>query len=209
MDNTIAIFDLDGTITDKDSYLEFIKYSKGKPQYYIGFLLLSPFIILYFLKVIPNHRLKEKFFSYFFKGQSQAKIKQKGDKFSEFVLPKLCRKSALQVLNWHIEHKHDILILSASADIWIEKWCAINGFQLICTEFEVKVGKYTGKLEGQNCYGVEKKIRLLDFFSKNPYNKSFGYGDSQGDKYFLELVDQGYLMKLNNENVLKKWKPTL
>lgn len=209
MGYTIAVFDLDGTITDKDSYLEFIKYSKGKTGYYIGFLILSPFIVFYYLKLISNHRLKERFFSYFFKGQNYDKIKEEGKGFSEFVLPTLCRKSALKVLEWHTDQKHDILILSASADIWLKKWCEINNFQLICTEFELSDDKYTGRLNGNNCYGMDKKTRLRDYLCKNNYTYSYGYGDSQADKYFLELVDQAYLMKLNSKNVLNNWKGNL
>lgn len=209
MGHAIAVFDLDGTITDKDTYLEFIKYSKGKTGYYLGFLILSPFIVLYFLKIISNHRLKERFFSYFFKGQKYSKIKEEGERFSEIVLPTLCRKSALNVLDWHIDRKHEILILSASADIWLNKWCETNSFQLICTEFELRKNKYTGKLKGNNCYGMDKKTRLRDFLSKNDFSYSYGYGDSQADKYFLELVDQPYLMKLTRKNVLTNWKGNL
>lgn len=206
MGRTIAVFDLDGTITDKDTYLEFIKYSKGKTAYYLGFLILSPFIVLYFLKIVSNHRLKERFFSYFFRGQDYSKIKEDGDRFSEFVLPSLFRKSALRVLEWHIDQKHEVLILSASADIWLKKWCKTNNFQLLCTEFEVRKDEYTGRLKGNNCFGIDKKIRLREFLSKKNYTYSFGYGDSDADKYFLELVDEPYLMKLTSANVLNYWK---
>lgn len=206
MGNTIAVFDLDGTITDKDTYLEFIKYSKGKAYYYLGFLLLSPYVVLFYLKLISNHKLKEVFFSFFFRDENYSKIKNQGDKFSELILPILCRNSALKVLEWHTDQNHDILILSASADIWLEKWCKIRGFQLICTEFEVKNDKFTGKLEGNNCHGVDKKSRLTSFLSQHNYAYSFGYGDSKADQYFLQLVNEDYLMALSNENVFKYWK---
>ena len=205
MSNKIAVFDLDGTITDKDTYLEFIKYHKGKLAYYFGFLILSPFIILFYLKMISNHKLKEVFFSYFFKGENYNELKLEGEKFSEHVLPNMCRKAALKVLDWHVSQNHDILILSASADIWLKKWSDLNKFQLICTEFEVSDNKYTGKLNGNNCHGLDKKTRLIEFLSDKDYTESFGYGDSKADSHYLELVDHPYLMELDDVNVAKHW----
>lgn len=39
MKREIAVFDFDGTLTAKDKLLEFIKYTCGGPQLYIGFML--------------------------------------------------------------------------------------------------------------------------------------------------------------------------
>ena len=39
MNKGIAFFDFDGTITTKDTLLEFIKYSRGTMSFYWGFLL--------------------------------------------------------------------------------------------------------------------------------------------------------------------------
>ena len=45
----IAFFDFDGTITKKDSFLEFLKYSKGKIEFIKVLIILSPLIISFFL----------------------------------------------------------------------------------------------------------------------------------------------------------------
>ncbi len=63
--DTIAIFDLDGTITSKDTFIAFIKYVNGKLKYYLGILYLSPYIVLFYLKLYTNRELKEMFFSYY------------------------------------------------------------------------------------------------------------------------------------------------
>ena len=64
----IAFFDFDGTITSKDSLLEFIKFALGPFKYYKGLLFLSPMLILFKLKFIPNDLAKEKLITYFFSG---------------------------------------------------------------------------------------------------------------------------------------------
>lgn len=39
----IVAFDFDGTITNRDTLLEFIKFAKGKTAFYLGFLLHLPY----------------------------------------------------------------------------------------------------------------------------------------------------------------------
>lgn len=206
---SLAVFDLDGTITTKDTFLEFIKYEKGDLQYYLGLAILSPFIIAYYLKLLPNYVLKEKFFNYYFKGVEASYLKEKGDKYSELEIPKITRSGAKTVLDWHQSQGHIILVLSASADIWLRKWCEVNQFKLICTRFEVKNNVYTGRLQGKNCFGEEKRIQLKHYLNGKNYNYIYGYGDSSADQYFLELVDDSYLMKLHKDNVKTFWEPNL
>src|SRR5882724_3534751 len=78
----LALFDFDGTITSKDTLLEFIVYVKGRPLFYIGMFLLMPFLILYKLKVIHGESAKEKVLSFFFKNTEQRKFQ---DRCSAFV----------------------------------------------------------------------------------------------------------------------------
>ncbi|MGV6832482.1 MAG: HAD-IB family hydrolase [bacterium] len=202
---SIAVFDLDGTITSKDTYLEFIKYSRGIPRYLIGLLYLSPVIIKFYSKRITNSVLKEKFFTYFFKNQELAKVLADGTNYSVNEIPKICRPAALKVLEWHKLQGHHILILSASAKLWLSDWCKLNDYELMCTEFEIDNNKFTGKLKGKNCFGEEKKIRLRKYLKGYDFNYLYCYGDSSADKPFLELADESYLMELNNKNVQNKW----
>jgi len=43
----LALFDFDGTITRKDSMLEFLKYAVGQKNYYLGLFRLSPGLLAY------------------------------------------------------------------------------------------------------------------------------------------------------------------
>ncbi|PWH82383.1 hypothetical protein DIS18_09015 [Algibacter marinivivus] len=206
VDKTIAVFDLDGTITSKDTYLEFIKYFNGQLNFYIGIIILSPFIVLFYLGLLNNVKLKELFFSFFFKKFNASEIVQKGVEFSTKILPSLCYKSALKVLKWHEDNNHDILILTASSDIWLEHWCKSKNYKLICTKFEKINDNFTGKIDGKNCFGEQKKVLLIQYFKNHNYTYSFGYGDSKSDKHYLDIVDESYLMSLNDKNVSTKWK---
>lgn len=65
---TIAVFDFDGTITKKDTLLEFIKFNKGKWYFFFGFILFSPMLLAMKLKIYPNWKVKQHLFSFFYKG---------------------------------------------------------------------------------------------------------------------------------------------
>nr|MBX2876561.1 haloacid dehalogenase-like hydrolase [Saprospiraceae bacterium] len=192
---SIAIFDLDGTITSKDTFLEFIRMTHGSIRLYAGFLLNGLSMAKYFLKRIDNQTFKEIIFGHFYKGYKEADLRALGVKFSENILPTICFPKALERLKYHQENNHEIVILTASSSIWLGDWCHQNNFTLIGTEYEVHKGKITGKIAGKNCYGEEKVQRLLAKFQLQDYTKSFGYGDSKADQYFLDIMDEGYLNK--------------
>ena len=65
----VVVFDFDGTITHKDSFLQFIAFTRGWPQLCFGMLLNIHWVIAcYVLRTISNEALKQRIFSYFFRG---------------------------------------------------------------------------------------------------------------------------------------------
>jgi HAD superfamily phosphoserine phosphatase-like hydrolase len=162
----LAVFDLDGTITKKDTYLEFIKYVRGKTYFYYDVFILSPYIVLFYLGCYNNNKLKELFFKFFFKNYKVEYLEEKGRVFSSQKIPALSYKGALNVLNWHKKQNHDILIISASADIWLKEWCYLNNYKLIWTKFEKQKGNFTGRIDGENCFGKQKKKLLTEYLKK-------------------------------------------
>lgn len=188
----LAVFDLDGTITKQDTFLEFIRFVHGSVSLYMGLLLHLPFIGLFYLKLYPNFQLKEKIFNYFFKGYSADQLNNLGALFSKKMIPQFCYPKAIEKLKWHRTQGHEIVILTASSDIWLQAWCQTNKFDLIATLYETKNGRFTGKISGKNCYGLEKISRLQQRYHLQDYAISYGYGDSAGDQYFLDSMDKSY-----------------
>ncbi len=193
----IAVFDMDGTITSRDTFLEFIEFAKGKWRYRFGFLLVMPIIILYQLKIYPNHKLKELVFGLFFGGMDSVELSEIGGKFSTEVIPRICHTAVLKKIEWHKQMGHRVLILTASSGIWLDKWCKYMGVDLIGTNFEEKNGKMTGKIDGKNIYGKKKREILQMILSENNYEDSYGYGNSPSDEYFLELVNHRYMREVD------------
>lgn len=203
-EQVIAFFDFDGTLTPKDSFLEFIKYTHGYNYLILGFLFNFPFVLCYLLKMYPNNRLKERIFNHFYGGIEQKELEQKGEVFCDEILPKIIHPRALTRLNFHLEKKHKVYLLTASSSLWLNKWCTQKGIEIIGTEFEIKKGYYTGRIKGNNCYGKEKLIRIYSLFFQKKDVTTFGYGDSRSDDYFLSKVNFGFKISLKKEEIIMK-----
>lgn len=59
----IYCFDFDGTLTKKDTLIEFIKFSMGKTRFLMGFLLYSPILVLMKLHFSPTGKRSRLFSS--------------------------------------------------------------------------------------------------------------------------------------------------
>ena len=188
----IAFFDFDGTITYKDSLLEFIKYSKGKERFYLGFLFNSPYIVSYKLKLISNQSAKEKVLTYFYRNMPLSNFQQLCDSFAANVLPKLIRPKALEEIRKLQTAGTEVVIVSASPYNWIQKWADSMGIRVISTELETVDDKLTGKLGCKNCYGEEKVRRIKEVYNLSNYDEVFAYGDTRGDLPMLQLATSSF-----------------
>lgn len=187
MKKRIAFFDFDGTITTKDSFLEFIKYAKGPFAFYAGFALYSPVIVAFKVGLITNSQAKQIMLRHFFGKMSKAEFQQVADKFSEEVIPQLLRPKALIEIEKLKQSGAEIIIVSASAENWVYQWSEKVGAGWIATKLELFEEKITGKISGANCFGEEKVRRIKAEYDLSNYNEIYCYGDSPGDKPMLAL----------------------
>lgn len=193
MKRGIAFFDFDGTITKKDTLLEFIKFCKGSFNFYIGFIIHFPILFAYKIGIVTNQKAKEAILYYFFKNISITDFHKLCDQFEEEVLPMLIRKGAYTEIKKLQEKGFTIVIVSASPEDWIKKWADINKIGLIATKLVVKNNKLNGKISGLNCYGDEKVRRIKEIYDLKDFEKIYAYGDSAGDKPMLALAHHSFM----------------
>lgn len=190
MKKKLALFDFDGTITTKDTFLEFIRFYYGTNKFLWGFLLASPWLVLFKLKIIPNYKAKEKVLDWFFKGLSIQEFDAMSDRFCREVVPRLIRPKALAEIQKHMAEGTTVVVISASAENWVRPWCVANGLNCLATQLVVVDGKITGRINGFNCYGPEKEKRIRACYQLEYFDEIFAYGDSRGDKEMLALAKQ-------------------
>ena len=192
MKKGIAFFDFDGTVTNKDTLLEFIKFSRGRWRFFFGFLINSPYLAAYKLKLISNQIAKEKILRFFFKDIPITSFKEECELFAEQVLPGLLRPKALEQIEKLKKEECVVVIVSASPENWIQNWAENNQLELIASQLEIADGKLTGKILGKNCHGPEKVRRILEKYTVKDYDEIYAYGDTKGDLPMLELATQKF-----------------
>ena len=190
--NKIALFDFDGTITTDDSLLKFIRFVVGDRRFLLGLVVLSPMLVLYKLKLIPNYKAKQYMLSWFFKGMSKDAFLKVANEYSLVHIDKILRPKAIEKINWHKNQGHKVVVVSASIECWLRPWCEKNSLELIATKLEIKDDIVTGKLLSKNCYGVEKVNRIKEIYNLKDFEYIYSYGDSSGDKQMLELAHEKF-----------------
>lgn len=196
---TVAVFDFDGTLTTKDSLLEFIKFSCGPKRLIVGLLIHLPLIVLMKINLLPNWKVKQNIFSWFFKGLAYEKFVQLGCDFAD-IIAKYSNHKTTNILQKHIQKGDDIYVVTASVEEWVRPYCErINVKTILGTKVEIVNGRLTGRFSTPNCYGQEKVSRLLEIEPARGNYYLFAYGDSRGDKELITYADQGIWVNNHGE----------
>ena len=190
---TLALFDFDGTLTREDTLPGIIKYQKGRFNFWFGMIRLSPIILGYWLRLIPNWKAKEKLLSFFFRNEQEDVFQKKCNHYALEEIPGILRPEGLKVLKSHIEKGHRVIVVSASAVNWVKPWCDSLQIEVIATRLVVRDGKLTGRILGKNCYGPEKVRRINQELDPTEYDDIYAYGNGKGDYQMLELATHPHL----------------
>lgn len=187
----IVVFDFDGTLTRKDTLIDFIRFVFGPWHLIWGFLLTSPWIVLMLLHLYPNNKAKERVFCHFFKGMTYARFNLLGHLFSDRIASYL-RPAVVERLKMHLSQGDYVLVITASVPEWVCPLCNRIGIHhVIGTTLQVEDGVLTGHFSTPNCYGIEKVNQLRQQVALENCH-IIAYGDSQGDKALFNYADEAY-----------------
>lgn len=196
----VAVFDFDGTLTRSDSLLPFLKYIAGVWRFYGGLIVLSPVLLGYVLRLIPNDLAKRWVLAYFLRGMTTAELAPKGRRFAEEVLPGLLRPEAVERLQWHRAQGHRTVLVSASLEVYLQPWGRAMGFDhVLGTRLAVKGARLTGHFDGENCYGPQKVERLTSWLGDLSQHDLYAYGDSSGDRELLAVATTPYYRSFGDD----------
>ena len=186
---SIAFFDFDGTLTESDSFWQFIKFSQPKSKILMGAIWLSLTLTGFKLGIVSNSKAKIKVLNFLFKDWELKKLQTVSESFATECIPQLLRSGALERLGWHQAQGHEVCIVSASLEEYMKPWCNSIGVGCLATSLNVNHGKVVGGYRQPNCYGPEKVKRIQETYDLMDYHKIYAYGNSAGDKEMLDLAD--------------------
>jgi len=186
----LALFDFDGTISRRDSFLLFLRFVVGFRPFCFGCLKLTPEIGAFLAGRYANHDLKENFLVTFLAGKSLAEVEMKAKMFTRQVIPTILRQQAIGRIQWHQQRGDRVIVVTATPEPVLFPWCSENNLELVATRLEVKEGRVTGRIEGHNCRGEEKVRRIQKILDPQAYATIYAYGDTEGDRPLLRFADR-------------------
>lgn len=188
----VYAFDFDGTLTRRDTLIEFIRFAKGDKAFLLCFLRYSPLLVLMKLGLYPNWKAKQRVFSHCFRGMA---VDTFNSLCSRFACDKarLMRPKGMKKLREVLAEGGKVVVVSASVNNWVEPFFAgIGGVYVVGTMVEEREGVLTGRFLTKNCYGEEKVTRLLQLFPERTQYWLTAYGDSRGDFELLDFANESY-----------------
>lgn len=189
----LALFDFDGTLCKKDSFTGFIFYALSKRHIVKQGLKLLPWIQAYYLNVYPAHAMRPKLFYGMFKDTDYAEIQKIAEEYAQHLIQELDPKF-MQQLQLHQALRHDVVLVSASIDLYLKPLCQLLGIDLICTETEVRESRLTGHYQSADCSRMEKKKRISLQYPIAEYASIYAYGNSEEDLEMFSLAQYTYMV---------------
>jgi phosphatidylglycerophosphatase C len=192
----IALFDLDGTLTWRDTLLPFL----------LGFLLRRPHralrlwrmpaALMHYWRERDRGALKSSVIRMIMGGEKRATLEAWAQTFVAGLKPKQrFRPVALAVLETHRAAGDHLVLLSASPDLYVPMIGQLLGFErTLCTELEWQGDRLDGGLKTQNRRG-EEKLRCLEWLREQYRNAPvIAYGNSASDLDHMREADRALLV---------------
>ena len=189
----LALFDFDGTLCTKDSFTGFIFYALSKRHIVKQGLKLLPWIQAYYLNVYPAHAMRPKLFYGMFKDTDYAEIQKIAEEYAQHLIQELDPKF-MQQLQLHQALGHDVVLVSASIDLYLKPLCKLLKIDLICTETEVRESRLTGHYQSADCSRMEKKKQISQQYPIAEYASIYAYGNSEEDLEMFSLAQYTYMV---------------
>ena len=174
----VYAFDFDGTLTRRDTLIEFIRFAKGDKAFLLCFLRYSPLLVLMKLGLYPNWKAKQRVFSHCFRGMAVDTFNSLCSRFARDKA-RLMRPKGMKKLREVLAEGGKVVVVSASVNNWVEPFFAgIGGVYVVGTMGEEREGVLTG--------------RLLQLFPERTQYWLTAYGDSRGDFELLDFANESY-----------------
>src|SRR6187399_3131782 len=192
---SIAIFDLDGTITRHDTLFPLVLRWLARRPWRLARLLLVLPAALRFVFDRDRAALKQSLLRATMRGTPRAALAE----FSRaFVRDKIANGSfhdALSTVRRHRDAGHHLVLMSASVDFYVPEFARQLGFdEVISTGVAWNGDRLDGTLTTPNRRGAEKVQCLRALVAARRDSEVFAYGNSASDLPHLAIARHGLLV---------------
>jgi phosphatidylglycerophosphatase C len=193
---TLAVFDLDGTITRHDTLLPFLA----------GYLLRHPWRLPRLLLAVPaiarfpyrrdRGAVKGALIHAALGGLARERLERWSAQFVPRVLERGLYAEALSAIAQHRAQGARLLLISASTELYVPRIAQALGFdESVCTRLAWRADdRLDGHLATPNCSGEEKRRCLAALIARDAPAYVVAYGNAGSDLPHLRLAQQGFLV---------------
>jgi len=197
-EDRIAVFDLDGTITRKDTYVDFLVFCLRKRPLRIfrGGALLA-YVAAYKTGLRSNHWLKARFLGTVASGLGGDRLEKMSTEFSARTVQNNFKPKALTELKRLKEQGFILVLATASFDFYVDKlFTALDMDYLLCSKAALdEAGVLTGAMDGENCIGPEKARRLRQLCAEKGWlSIERAYSDDIVDLPMLQMAIEALIV---------------
>jgi HAD superfamily hydrolase (TIGR01490 family) len=191
----IAFFDLDGTITHRDTLFPLVlRRLARRPLHLLRLLLVVPAVVRFAFDR-DRAALKQSLLRATLRGISRAELDEHSRRFVSDTIAHRCFQDALTAIRRHRDQGHFLVLMSASVDFYVPEFGRQLGFdQVISTGVAWSGDRLDGTLTTANRRGEEKARCLREVVAARNDAHTFAYGNSRSDLPHLSLARHGLLV---------------
>jgi HAD superfamily hydrolase (TIGR01490 family) len=190
--NALSVFDFDGTLTKRDSFVPFLRFAFGKRVFAQRLIRLVIPTLKCLGRRVTRDELKELLIHTFLTNVDAQWVEKKAAEFCDRYWTRLMRPSGLIAVASQVNSGAIVTICSASPAMVLKPFADKLGIRLIGTNLEVKDGMLTGRINGHNCRCGQKVKRLEAEYGPLSSYHLRAWGDTRGDYEMLAAAQEAY-----------------
>src|SRR5579885_639178 len=193
----LAIFDLDGTITRRDTLAPYVFgfLRRKRPWRLPALLFVLPALLGCGLGLVGRGGLKSAFILCALGGCRRKSLEKWTETFVAELLAHGVFPEAVEAIQAHARAGDHLVLLSASTDLYVPAIAHALGFrEVICTGVRWNGDRLDGALTTPNRRGEEKAHCVAALLARHPGMGSVAYGNAASDLPHLKLVERGVLV---------------
>jgi phosphatidylglycerophosphatase C len=192
----IALFDLDGTITRRDTLWQYVTgLLSRRPWQLLRLLGALPATIAFLLRLADHGRLKAGFMQSTLGGRTRSELDAWTSEFTPRLLANGTFARARALIEEHRRAGDRLVLLSASPDLYVPAIARALGFdETISTGVRWNGDRFDGALTTPNRRGEEKAGVVRALRERHPGVPIVAYANGREDLAHLALVEQPLLV---------------
>ncbi len=187
----VAVFDLDHTITRRDSLLPFL-WSLDPIRCSMGLLRAMPPLALSGVDRSRRDVAKAAILRTVLHDRAVVEVASAADEHANELVPNGLNHPVHRRLRKHVDLGHRVIIASASPRFIVEPLARLLGASsIVCTELESQEGRYSGELAGPNMRSLAKRDAVMHLLGRRP---DVAYGNLPDDLPLLEAAREAWVI---------------